>query len=315
MNETENLKEPSQFSELVKLAIPLAIVQLAFQFLGFVDTAVAGRIDEISLAAAGLGSSLFFGVAMVGLGIVLGTDPVASQAMGADRPRLARQALWQGGYLAALVCIPVSLLLVLIVENLEVLGVPGQLASLTADYTYARLPSLLPYLISVPIACYLQARKAAIPIVAGIFVSNLFNFIADWVLAFGDSGLETVGLGPMGLPAYGVVGIAWASTVAMICQVAIMIWAVSKMSVGEGDEPIRRLQPQMLLRIGKLGLPIGDGVVCGDRPHSDHSRAYGPVRRAGRRCKPNRNHDCIGKLCSLSRNRRICVHPCWSGHR
>src|SRR4051794_13629958 len=99
---------------LMRLAIPIAFVQVGLALMGFVDTAMAGRMDELSLGAAGLGNSIFFVISIIGLGIVLGTDPLASQAFGAGRERDARRAMWQGLYVAGFASVPLCVGMVLL---------------------------------------------------------------------------------------------------------------------------------------------------------------------------------------------------------
>src|SRR3989442_4553013 len=94
--------------DLARLAVPLAAVALGNHLMSFVDTVIAGHLGDRELAGTGLGSSLFFAVSVVGMGVVLGLDPLASQAFGAGRPRLARRTLWQGLYAAGLVALPLT---------------------------------------------------------------------------------------------------------------------------------------------------------------------------------------------------------------
>ena len=54
----------SVIRDLIHLAIPLCFVQLSFQLMSLVDTAMAGRLNGIALAGVGLGSSCFFSVSI-----------------------------------------------------------------------------------------------------------------------------------------------------------------------------------------------------------------------------------------------------------
>ena len=66
--------------------------------MGVVDTAVVGRAGAVPLAGVGLGNALFFTVAVVGIGLMMGLDPLIAQAFGAGDPARARRLLWQGGF-------------------------------------------------------------------------------------------------------------------------------------------------------------------------------------------------------------------------
>src|SRR5215210_455171 len=92
-----------EFRELFRLAVPLALAQAGTQLMGLVDVAVLGRYGARELAASGIGNAVFFAFSVVGMGIILGVDPLVSQAVGAaDRVR-ARHALWQGIWLSLLI--------------------------------------------------------------------------------------------------------------------------------------------------------------------------------------------------------------------
>ena len=101
-----------EFRELLRLAGPLAAAQAGSQLMGLVDVAVLGRYGARELAASGIGNAMFFAISVVGMGIVLGLDPLVSQAVGAgDRVR-ARHVLWQGIWLALLVSAVLTVALV-----------------------------------------------------------------------------------------------------------------------------------------------------------------------------------------------------------
>src|SRR5688572_30617996 len=97
---------------LLRLAAPLAAAQAGTQLMGLVDIAVLGRPGAGEVAGSGLANAIFFACSVMGMGLVMGVDPLMSQAIGAgDRVR-ARRVLWQGLWLS--VCVAVGLTLVLL---------------------------------------------------------------------------------------------------------------------------------------------------------------------------------------------------------
>ena len=108
--------------DLVKLALPIVLIQVSLHLAGFVDTVLIGQVGELELGATGLGSSLFFFTSLFGMGIVLGLDPMASQAFGAGKPREARVALWQGLYLGLMASLPLCLVYLGLGYFLELAG-------------------------------------------------------------------------------------------------------------------------------------------------------------------------------------------------
>src|SRR5437762_2117929 len=100
------MRPRSELRELVRLALPLAGAQLGNQAMSFVDTAMVGRLGPASLGAIGIGNGIYFALSVVGMGVVLGMDPLVSQAVGAREPVRARQVLREGLRIATLVSLP-----------------------------------------------------------------------------------------------------------------------------------------------------------------------------------------------------------------
>src|SRR5438093_12456713 len=102
-----------ELRRLFALALPLAVAEAGTQVMSVVDMAVVGRLGGRELAAVGLGNAVFFGVSVFGLGLMLGVDPLISQAVGARDATSARRVLWQGVWLALLTAAALTLLLLL----------------------------------------------------------------------------------------------------------------------------------------------------------------------------------------------------------
>lgn len=218
---------------LVRLSLPLVAVNLAHMTMGLVDTALAGRLGALEQAAAGLGNMLFFAGAIFGIGVTMGIDPIASQAFGAGRPDEARRAMWQGIYLGVLATLPIAALIVALGFALEPLGVEARLAEEARGYAHARLPGLVAVFAFVAARVYLQAENRTRPLLWIALAANVANAIADLAL----------------MRAFGVRGIAWASTGVVFVELALLA-----PMLGSGWA---RPDGAMLRRAVRLGLPIG----------------------------------------------------------
>ena len=74
--------------------------------MGVVDTVMVGHLSATALAAVALGNLYFFGCAILGMGALMGLDPVVAQAVGAgDHPAVAR-GVQRGLILAAIISVP-----------------------------------------------------------------------------------------------------------------------------------------------------------------------------------------------------------------
>jgi MATE family multidrug resistance protein len=85
-----------ELRELFRLAAPLAAAQAGTQLMGLVDVAVLGRLGANELAGSGMANAVFFAVSVFGMGMMLGIDPLVSQAAGAGDRTRARHVLLAG---------------------------------------------------------------------------------------------------------------------------------------------------------------------------------------------------------------------------
>ncbi len=229
---------------LLRLALPLIAVQVGIQSISLVSTILAGRISAVALGATGLGAGIFFAIGLLGVGIVTGVDPIASQAFGAHRPRTARRALWHGIYIAMLVTLPLSFLILGVLHGLGTFGVRPELAVATREYVYGRLPSLFPFLAFTASRIYLQAAHRTRPILASVLVANVINFLATWILVFAG-------------PRLGIFGLGLGSTLATLYMMIHAALAIRAIPPGPGTEPLHPLDGILFRQVFRLGLPIG----------------------------------------------------------
>lgn len=70
----------TEMYEFLKLAIPLASVQVAQSATGFADTVMMGRMGADVLVAGGLAAIIFLSLRMTTSGMVMGTSPLIAEA-------------------------------------------------------------------------------------------------------------------------------------------------------------------------------------------------------------------------------------------
>lgn len=212
--------------------------------MGVVDVAVLGRYGARELAASGVGNAVFFAVSVVGIGITLGIDPLVSQAIGAGDPIRARRAMWQGVWLAAVVSVVLTIVLVAATLALALIGTPELIAPARA-FLWIRTASLAPLLFFFAVRSYLQALGITRPMVIATIVSNIVNVLLDIVLVFG--------YGP--IPSMGVAGAALATLVCTFLQLAIIVVAVRRVPLPEAVD--HTWNTRDVLHAFRIGLPVG----------------------------------------------------------
>ncbi len=233
---------------MLRLALPVVTVQVGLMAMGVVDSMMTGRVSAEALAAVALGNVYFFAVAIFGLGMLMALDPVVAQAVGARDNHAIARALQRGLLLAALVSVPVSLLLLPADPVLRLLRQPETFAGVAAQYAVVSIAGIVPFYVFVVYRQTLQAMHRVAPIVWVIVVANLLNVGLNWAFIFGH----------LGLPPLGAVGASWAP--------AISRWVLAAGLLGAGWRALRpyhfpwrpeAFAPAPLLRMAALGAPIG----------------------------------------------------------
>jgi MATE family, multidrug efflux pump len=244
----------AELRALTRLASPIAAAHIGFILLGIVDTAVVGRLGETPLGAIGIANSLFYAFVMFGGGLVMGTEPLIAQALGADEGSLAERGLWQGIWLAILIALPLSMLAAASTAILVPIGVEAEAARQASHYLLARLLALPVLLVFTAARTFLQAKGITRPMIVGVAIANLLNVPLNVLLVFGDEALIKLGVAPLGVPALGIVGAGITSSAVTIVQLLVVLLALR--GVG-GASRWRRPERPLLAKSARLGLPIG----------------------------------------------------------
>ncbi|ADO68607.1 MATE family efflux transporter [Stigmatella aurantiaca] len=245
-----------ELRELTRLAVPIAIAQGGQALMGLVDTLVVARAGTSALAAVGLAHNLFFAISSVGLGLMMGFDPLMSQAIGAKNPDRARALLWQGAWAALGVGLVLGSLLLTLPSLLPLVGYEESTLVGTRSYLQWRAPALIPLLIFLMFRAYLQSTASLRPLVVATAVANLFNLGAGILLVFGG-GVLPEGWGSLrNIPAMGADGSAVATLLSTLLEVGILGIAVRALG-RPGATHSRWPKWADLSQAARVGLPIG----------------------------------------------------------
>ncbi len=240
----------SELRRLFALAMPLAVAEAGTQVMSVVDMAVVGRVGGRELAAVGLGNAVFFGVSVFGLGLMLGLDPLISQAVGARDLSRARRIVWQGIWLAVITSAVLTIVLLCGPLLLRAIQIKPEIAQPATTFLLIRTVGLAPWLMFFVVRAYLQAHHVTRPMVMSMVVANVFNLIADIILVFG--------FGP--IPPLGVAGAAISTSTCQFLQLGIVAYAVARIPV-EG-EISRRWNSADIRRALRVGLPTALQVTA-----------------------------------------------------
>lgn len=237
-----------EISEAVRLAAPVALVQLGLMLMGVVDTIMLGHVSAEALAAGALGHLVTIVLLMMGYGVLSSLDALVAQACGAGDGHAIGGHLQRGAVLALALTIPFSLALWDVEGLLRLLGQPPAVIGGAAAYARGIIWGIPAYLLFIVLRQTLQAMSVVRPAMEAIVLGNVANVLGNYALIFGN----------LGFPALGVPGSAYSTSICRWVMFLYILWAcrstLSRYWRGFDATALALRGHLLMLRIG---IPIG----------------------------------------------------------
>jgi MATE family multidrug resistance protein len=238
------------FRDIVRLAWPVYVSQVAVMANGVIDTVMAGRYGTLDLAAVGIGASIYATLFITLMSVLLALTPIAAQAYGAGRHAEIGESVRQCGWLAVWLAL-VSLALLKHPQPLFALSrLAPDVEARTAAYLDAIAWAVPTTLLFRVFAGFSTAISRPRPVMVLNLAGLALKVPLNWVLMNGE----------LGLPALGAAGCAAATAViAWLTCAAAWLWCrrepdYRRYRVFERwSWPRARAQWQLVA----LGVPIG----------------------------------------------------------
>ena len=240
----------TELRALIWLALPIIAAQMSHTLLGFVDTAMAGRVSAVDLAAVALGNSFWVPTFLFLTGVLMIITSKVAASSGSGRLEetgpLVRQAVWLG------LCIGVicAVLLFSVEPLLYWAGVQEGLIPKSVGYIKAvalGFPAVGMYQALRGLSDGLSRTK---PTMIIGFLGLVLNVPANYVLVYGK----------LGFPAMGGVGCGVATTLVMWFMLGCMVIYLKRSKIYDACRLFERFEwprwPVQRHLLG-LGLPIG----------------------------------------------------------
>jgi len=203
---------------MIRLGAPLVLAELGWMAMGVVDTMFVGRVGAEALGAVGLGTMVFYGIAICAAGVLLGLDTLVARAFGAGDRNDYHRSLVSGVWMAVFM-IPVVMGAVWALgEILPSVGVNQTVLDATRPYLHALIWSVPPLLIYFALRRYLQALHIARPVMITLLTANLVNLAGNWLLV----------LGHLGAPRLGAEGAGWATCLSRVYMAGALAYILLK---------------------------------------------------------------------------------------
>lgn len=239
---------------MFSLAVPVVLAELGWMTMGLVDTLMVGRLGPEAIGAVGIATSLFIGVCIFAMGLLLGLDTLVSQAFGAGRIDECHKWLAHGVVLAVALAAPITLVVLALSWALSGWGLHPDVLRLTQPYLDILAWSVPPLLLYAAFRRYLQGMGVVRPVMIALFTANVFNAVVNWILIFGK----------LGAPAMGVRGSAWATVMARIAMAVFLLGVIlhreHRRRPGLFETPAR-IELGRMRRLIMLGMPAASQVT------------------------------------------------------
>jgi multidrug resistance protein, MATE family len=231
---------------LVRIALPLALAQLAFNGLSLVDTLMVGRLGPDELAGIALGAVAYFFVTVVVGATIFAVGPLVAQAVGAGRPTEAAEIGRHGLALGAILTLPVMAVLWFAGPLMALLGQEPGTAALATAYLRAVVWSVPSALLFIPLRAYLEGRGETRPIMLVSFAGVAVNVLANNALMFGR----------WGFPALGLAGTGYATAIVYAGMVTSLAMYIRWRDPAQPVVRWLRVRRAGIAEIARLGWPI-----------------------------------------------------------
>jgi MATE family multidrug resistance protein len=245
-----------EWQPMIALAWPLALAELGWMAMGIVDTIMVGRLPNSATAigAVSLGGILFSTCSIFGGCLLLGLDTLVSQAYGAGRIVDCHRSLWNALYLCAAIAPALMIVNVAMAAGLPGFGVNPKILPQATAYIRILNWGTFPLMLYFAFRRYLQGIGLVQPVMFTVVSANLVNLFGNWVLIHGHVGFRAMGTD----------GSAWATCVARVYMVAVLICSVlyydRARRSGFFNVPLAPDWPR-LARLLKLGVPVATQVL------------------------------------------------------
>jgi MATE family multidrug resistance protein len=234
----------------LKISLPIIIAQLGTVLMGVADNIQVGKLGAAPIAAAGIANSVFFLIAIIGLGTLSVIAPQVAAAYGKDDKQECSYLLRTGIRLGLYFGISLCLIILLLSYNFYLFKQTPEVEGLAVEYLQIIGVSVIPMLFFLAIKQFsdgLSYTKVAMVIT---LIGLVLNVFFNWVFIFGK----------LGMPAWGLNGAGFATLLVRMFMAVSMFLYIFKARAFRSfvlPPPVQYSFVPLIKRILKLGLPGG----------------------------------------------------------
>ncbi len=237
------------FSKILSLSYPIVIGQLGIVLMGVADVVMVGKLEPINLAAVSLANSVYFLLAIVGIGTLTAISPLVAKAKAEGHNNecafLFRDGLKASAVLGFILMAGIWIL----TTNLEWFKQTNEVTALTKNYLHLLNIGTLPMLFFLALKQFSDGLSITKPAAIITILAVALNVFINWLLIYGN----------WGFPAMGLLGTGVATTVSRFAMAFAMLWYVLKNVRYKHEIKIKdaKTNDKGLQQIFAIGLPSG----------------------------------------------------------
>ncbi|PTA96116.1 multidrug transporter MdtK [Kluyvera sp. Nf5] len=236
--------------QLLALAIPVILAQVAQTAMGFVDTVMAGGYSATDMAAVAIGTSIWLPAILFGHGLLLALTPTVAQLNGSGRRERIAHQVRQGFWLAA----TVSILIMIVLWNAGYIihamhDIDPQLADKAVGYLRALLWGAPGYLFFQVARNQCEGLAKTKPGMVMGFLGLLVNIPINYIFIYGHFGMPELGGVGCGVATASVYWVMFVAMLSYVKRAGSMRDIRNETHSGKPDLSV-------LKRLVQLGLPI-----------------------------------------------------------
>src|SRR5688572_3872164 len=153
----------AEVRKVLRLSTPVVLTQIGLMMTNIIDTLMVGRLGVTELAASALANMWQWTFMSFGFGLVMGMDPLVSQAHGRGDGQGVALGYQRGVVLAVIASVPICIAMTFTREGLIALGQDTRTAELAQIYNLYKLPTTPCFLLYTALKQYLQGRTIMAP--------------------------------------------------------------------------------------------------------------------------------------------------------
>lgn len=187
------------YKETIRLGVPIMLGQLGIIIVGFADNIMVGYHSTTELAAASFVNNFFNLVFIAGMGFSYGLTPIISGLYAQKEYTRAGEVLKNSLLINFIVGVLLSLGMLLLLLNIEILDQPEELLPYIRPYYILQLFSVLFAMLFNSFKQFSDGTTDTLTPMWVMLSANVFNIIGNYLLIYGNFGFPELGLTGAGI--------------------------------------------------------------------------------------------------------------------